>query len=293
MKNIAVIGLGKWGRNLLREFSNLTHVSICCTMGNRKNVVWLKQNYPLIHHTKNFDEIIHNKKIDAVVIATPINKHFILASKALNAGKHVFVEKTISEKISNAEKLIEVARKKNLTLFVGHIFLYHPVLKKMKTLVKKDPIKHIRLSWNKFGSFKENMIYDLLSHEISIIQDLIGKPKKISILEKKGILTNLDIITLKLIFKKNKQCIIDINRCSTFKKKYISIITKNNFYVWEDDDLFKFNGKMRSFEIHFKTKTTPLEIECKTFLNYINRKKNDLSNAKKALKILQILAKIK
>ena len=112
MRNIAIVGLGLWGKNLLKEFSKIGDVTICCTRGNRQNVKWLKHNYPKVKHTKNFNDIIKDKKTNVVVIATPINTHFSLVSKALKSGKHVFVEKTITEKVSEAIELYGLAKQK-------------------------------------------------------------------------------------------------------------------------------------------------------------------------------------
>ena len=87
---IAIIGLGRWGKNLLREYSKICSVPICITKSDKNNIVWLKNNYPTVRHTNRFEDVLNNKNIDAVAIATPIKTHFDLAFRALRAGKHVF-----------------------------------------------------------------------------------------------------------------------------------------------------------------------------------------------------------
>ena len=132
MKKIAIIGLGKWGRNLLREFSKISCVTKCHTRGNQKNISWLRKNYPKVVHTTSIRDILTDKNIDAVVISTPINSHFKIARNALEAGKHVFVEKPMTNTIVEAKQLLKIAKSKNLNLFVGHIFLHNEIFKKIK-----------------------------------------------------------------------------------------------------------------------------------------------------------------
>ena len=157
MKKVALIGLGNWGKILLNEFSKKAYVSNCITKGNLKNISWLRKNYPKIKYSKNYLEILNDKSIDIIVIATPISTHYQLILKALNSGKHVFVEKPLSNQYDQANYLKSIALKHNLCLFVGHTFIYHPVLNKIKTLIKTDPIIYFSMNWSKFGTFKENI----------------------------------------------------------------------------------------------------------------------------------------
>jgi len=93
MKKIAIVGLGNWGKNFVREFSKLSEISICYTKGDTRNLKWLKKNYPSIKHTNKYDDILKNNTIDAVVIATPIKTHYRLTTKALKSGKIFFFQK--------------------------------------------------------------------------------------------------------------------------------------------------------------------------------------------------------
>jgi len=117
--------------------SKISCVKKCSSLGNSKNISWLKNKYPSIQHTCNLKEIFADKEIDAVIIATPINTHYNLVKKALLAKKHVFVEKPLSSTLSNAEELIQIAKKNNRLLFVGHIFIFNEILKntKLKTII--------------------------------------------------------------------------------------------------------------------------------------------------------------
>ena len=289
---IAIIGLGRWGKNLLREYSKICLVPVCVTKSDRNKINWLKNNYPTVKHTNRFVDVLNNENINAVAIATPIKTHFDLAFRALRAGKHVFLEKPIATTSHDAKKLLELANYKKLVLFVGHVFLYHPVLTKLKSIIKNEPVQYARLNWLNFGSFKEDILLDLVSHEISIILELIGTPKRIVWIDNKKIIKNSDLVTLQLFFRGKKNCIINTNRTSTYKKKSITIITSKNLFIWEDDTLHKFDRKKLSIDTVYRSKKTPLELECKEFIKSINGNKKKLVNARKAMKVISILEMI-
>jgi len=289
MKNLAIIGIGYWGKKLIREYSKISNIVVCCSSGNKNNIAWLKKNYPKIKHTNNFDKILNDSTVEGIIIATPIRTHFKLAYQSLKKGKHVFVEKTMAENYSDAKKLFSMAKQNKLVLFVGNIFLYHPVLEKLRQLTKKEKLFYAKLNWLKLGSFKENMLLDLVSHFISIQLELMGEPQSVSVLDSKGFLTNNDMITIESKFSNNRKCVIDINRNSSYKKRSITLITKKNLFLWDDEVLFKFNKKTLSFDNYFSSNNTPLEIECKEFVCNIKNKKIDYSNAEKAVKIMKIL----
>lgn len=290
MKKVAIIGLGKWGKNIVREFSKISDVVICCSNGGKENKDWLGKNYPKIKYTKNFHEILANRSIDAIVIASPIKTHFSLSQSTLKSSKHVFIEKTISENSKNAKNLINLAKNKDLMIFVGHIFLYHPIFKKIKEIHKREPITYLKLNWMKLGSFNEDILLDLASHYMSIIIDLFGMPKSIKILNNKKIISSCDNIAIEFKFGKGEKCIVDINRTSSFKKRSILLVTKKNIFEWNDDTLYKFNKLKQIFELIFKSKQTPLEIECSTFIKNLNMSP-DYSNSEQALKVVQLVEK--
>lgn len=292
MKNIAIIGLGTWGKNLVLEFSKICNVTTCHNTGNKKNLAWLRKNFPSIKHARNLQEILNDGSIDAVVIATPIKYHFPLSYQVIQAQKHLFVEKTISENSSDARKLISMAKKKNLILFGGHIFLYHPVLDRIKAIIENESITYMKLSWMKTGSFQEDIVLDLVSHFISIIIELLGSPKNIKIIDCRKIVSSCDIVTIEFRFDKGINCIVEVNRVSSFKKRSITIVTTKNVFQWEDDMLYRFNKRKYYYDLIFKSDKTPLEIECKKFIQSLN-KRIDYSNAYKSLKIIQVIEKCK
>ena len=132
MKKIAIVGMGRWGKNLIRDFSKLVQVKTCVTTGNRKNLAWLQQNYPDVIHTTDIHEILKDPSISAIVIATPINSHFSIAKKALESKKHVFVEKPLTKTVAEAQKLIKIAKKISDVYLWAMFFCIMKFLKKLK-----------------------------------------------------------------------------------------------------------------------------------------------------------------
>ena len=293
MKKLGIIGIGNWGKNLVRELSKIHCIKKCSSNGNLKNIRWLKKNYPSIQYVSDSKEIFADKEINAVIIATPINTHYNLVKKALLSKKHVFVEKPISSTLSKAEELIKIAKKNNLVLFVGQIFIFNEILKKVIEISKRENIVYVNFVWNKFGTFDEDIFLNLVSHDLSIILTLFGKPKKIKLVNAFGFISKCDIVTLTLELPKNKKCQIHINRCSNYKQKHITIFTQKNIYIWDDCRLYKNNKKSNSFRLVFESRHTPLETECKEFIKRLNESKISFESANLAKDVIQVIQKLK
>ena len=293
MKKLGIIGIGNWGKNLVRELSKIHCIKKCSSNGNLKNIRWLKKNYPSIQYVSDSKEIFADKEINAVIIATPINTHYKLVKKALLSKKHVFVEKPISTNLSQAEELIEIAKKNNLLLFVGHIFIFNEIFKKLIQISNRENITHLNFLWNKFGTFDEDIFLNLVSHDLSIILALFGKPKKIKLINKFGVISKCDVVTLILELPNKKTCQIHVNRCSNHKQKHVTIFTQKNIYVWDDLSLFKNNKKTNSFKLVFQSKYTPLEIECKEFVKKLNETNISSEFANIAKDVIQVIQKLK
>ena len=292
MKKIAIIGLGKWGKNLLREFSNVSCVTKCHTRGNQKNISWLRKNYPKVVHTTSIRDILTDKNIDAVAISTPINSHFKIAKNALESGKHVFVEKPMASSVIEAKQLIKIAKSKNLNLFVGHVFLYNEIFKKIKKIDKQESITYAHFAWKKFGTFDEDIFKNLLSHDISLILALFGSPNRIRLTNNVGFITTSDRISLELNFTRNRKCEVSIDRISPHKEKSVTFLTKKNLFVWNDDELLRFDKRSQSFKKIYQSKNTPLHLECKKFIANITSKKVSYDSSFLALNVTRILSKL-
>ena len=293
MNKLGIIGIGNWGKNLVRDFSKISDIKKCTSRGNVQNIKWLKKNYPSIEYVSNQKEIFNDEEINAVIISTPLKTHYALVKQALLSKKHVFIEKPICSKLSDAKELIKIAKRNNLFLFVGHIFLFNEVLKKLIQISKKEKIIYTQFQWNKFGTFDEDIFLNLLSHDISIILKLFGKPKKIKVQSSFGLISKCDIVTLNLELSQNKECQIHLNRCSDNKQKLVTIFTEKNVYLWDDLKLYKNNKKSDQFKLIFESKSTPLEIQCKKFITELNKSKKSSEYANLAKDVIQVIQKLK
>lgn len=288
---IAIIGIGRWGKNLAREFGKVSEIATFCHNGNEENSAWLKTNFPDIP-SKNYNTILKDKTIKAVAIATPIKTHHELTKKALLAGKDVFVEKPITDSVRQAQELVKLATKKKRILFVGHIFSYHPVLAKIKSITRREPIRHASFVWNKLGTFNEELVFNLLPHDVATALDLFGKPTNVKTLENRGVVTDSDIIYTRLNFSGNRSCTIYINRTSNFKNKTVTLATDKNVYLWENNKLLKLNKKTSTFNLVYENDKTPLEVECVEFVKCLKKRQKPHTSGEFGLKVVQVLSKI-
>lgn len=187
MIRVAIIGAGYWGPNLIRNFSVCPEtevVAVCDKDSSRLQRVLA--NYPTVDAINDIDALLARNDVDAVAIATPISTHAAIGLAALEAGKHVLVEKPLAGSVRDAEHMVEVARAKDLTLMVDHTFVYSPPVRKMRDIIDAGDIGEIfyidsvRIN---LGLFQHdvNVIWDLAPHDLSILDYLLGRlPKSLS-----------------------------------------------------------------------------------------------------------------
>jgi len=175
MIGVAVVGYGYWGPNLVRNLWDTPGarlVSVCDLRTER--LAGVQARYPAVEITGNYDDLLKDPRVDAIAIATPVSSHFELALKALQAGKHVFVEKPITSTAEQAQRLIDEAQKRNLTLAVDHTFVYTGAVRKMRELVESDSVGDIYYYDSvrvNLGLFQHdvNVLWDLAVHDLSIM----------------------------------------------------------------------------------------------------------------------------
>jgi len=185
--NVAVVGCGYWGPNLARNFRQMNNVDLVhCVDLNPERLDKLKSSLVnVICHTSP-NEILRDDNVTIVAIATPLSTHYELAKAALQAGKHVLVEKPMTSSLREAEELVELAEKKNLVLMVDHTYLFTQAVIKIKEIIIKGHIGEIvyfdscRINLGLF-QHDSNVIWDLAPHDISIIDRLFkAKPIRIN-----------------------------------------------------------------------------------------------------------------
>ena len=167
MIRIGVIGYGYWGPNLVRNFAELGRAELTGVADlDPKKLELVNKRFPAVKTTTDFLELLNDPEIDAIAIATPVDTHFELGMAALRAGKHVWLEKPMTETSAQARQLIDAADKRKLVLHVDHTFVYTGAVRKMRDLVKSDDLGKVLY----YDSTRVNL--GLFQRDVSVISDL-------------------------------------------------------------------------------------------------------------------------
>jgi len=167
MINIGIIGYGYWGPNLVRNFADVAGAKVASVSDLDPNkLAVVQRRYPGVKTTTDFRELINDAGVDAVAIATPVHTHFELAMAALRAGKHVWLEKPMTETAEQARQLVDEADRRGLTLIVDHTFIYTGAVQKMDELIRAGELGKILY----YDSIRVNL--GLFQRDVSVISDL-------------------------------------------------------------------------------------------------------------------------
>lgn len=181
MVRIGVVGYGYWGPNLVRNFAETTGAELVAVSDlDPKKLETVKKRYPTVRTTTRFQELLEDKTIDAIAIATPVSTHFELGMAVLKSGKHLWLEKPMTETSLQAQKLVDEAEKRKLVLHVDHTFIYTGAVRKMAELVRSGDLGRvyyydsIRIN---LGLFQRdvNVISDLGVHDFAILDYILGE----------------------------------------------------------------------------------------------------------------------
>lgn len=181
MIRLGIIGLGYWGPNLVRVFSELPGSSVVRVSDldeSRLNAI--SHKFPTVEKTRDYRDIINDSSIDAVVVTTNLTAHFKIVLDALNAGKHVLVEKPLTDTVERSKKLVNAARKSGKLLMVGHTFLFNAGVLKLKDYIRTREIgglMYMHATRTNLGPIRKdaNALWDLASHDISVFLHLVGE----------------------------------------------------------------------------------------------------------------------
>jgi predicted dehydrogenase len=187
MKSIAVVGYGYWGPNLARNFSKLEDSRLAAVLEmDASRLDKVRRLYPAVRATSSYEDILNDRGIDAVVIATPISSHYKLTKQAILAGKHVLVEKPMTTTVAEAEELILLARRQGVILMVDHTFVYTGAVRKIRQIVDSGDLGQIYYYDSvrvNLGLFQPDVsvLWDLAPHDFSIMTYLMDKePVRVS-----------------------------------------------------------------------------------------------------------------
>lgn len=315
---IGQIGVGNWGKNILRTFYSNPDVEFiqACDLSakSRKN---LQSSYPDLNTTLDINELLQNKDIDAVVIATQPNMHFEMAQKALENGKHVFVEKPMVLDVSEGEELVKLSEQNNLILMVGHILEYHPAFVKLKELVDSGELGDIYYIYStrvNLGVVRdvENSLWSFAPHDISVILMLMGQQPTRVICTGQGYLRKEieDVTFTTLHFADDRMAHVHVSWLDPHKIRKITVVGSKKMVVVDD---MESTEKMRIYDkgayrkgtylgyheaitlrtgdiqIPFIKMQEPLKIECQHFIECIQQNKKPISDGADGLAVLKVL----
>jgi UDP-2-acetamido-3-amino-2,3-dideoxy-glucuronate N-acetyltransferase len=308
--NIAVIGCGHWGKNLVRNFAELGALAAVCDPNSELAQHCAKQ-YKVNDST--FAEIINNANIEGVVLAVPAPLHASLAIEAMNAGKHVYVEKPLAMNQIEARQMIDTSKDRGVQLMVGHLLQYHPVFIAVRELVESGELGGLsyiysnRLSFGKVRS-EEDVIWSFAPHDISMILSLTGQEPELVRTESSSILqANIaDTATVHMEFKSTLKAHISVSWLHPYKEQKLVVIGKSAMAVFDDTQpwgqklaLYRHNidltGKAPSLEksdVEYidVAQSEPLKNECQHFIDAVNGRLTPLTNGDEGLRVLNVLS---
>lgn len=310
-QNIAVIGAGYWGKNLVRNFFELNALKIIVDK-NAASLDQMQKLYPSCEIVSSLKDVLSRSDIQGIVIATPAETHFILAREALLAGKHVFIEKPLTLAETDARELISLAGQQKLVLMVGHLLQYHPVFIRLKEIASAGELGRInyiyshRLNLGKIRR-EENILWSFAPHDISMILALAGEePESVqatggNYLHKKI----ADVTTTHLEFSSGLKAHIFVSWLHPFKDQKLVVVGDQKMAVfddtlpWEEKLLIYPHSMKWEHNVPIPTKgvaervivpySEPLKLECQYFMNCISENKQPLTDGAEGLRVLKVL----
>lgn len=322
MITLGQIGAGMWGQNLLRNFHNLKdcRMKICCDK-SRDVLERVRSQYAgNVKVTDDFDELINDPEIDAIVVATLPVTHSHFALKALMAGKHVFVEKPLAMDVAEGKEMIKASGRSKKVLMVGHLLLYHPAVKKLKGYIEDGSMGEIHYIYSSrvnLGQVREeeNALWSLTAHDISVAMHLLdGEPFEVSTSGKSYLRKKIqDVVFVTLNFKNKVMAHIHASWLDPHKIRKFTVVGSRKMAVFDDMESAEklriydkgFDWQKRQSYGTYETFLTvregdisipkidmlePLKLECQHFIDSIKNNAQPLSNGENGLKVLKVLA---
>jgi len=239
---VGVIGYGYWGPNLVRNFANIEGARVVSVSDlDPEKLALVRRRHPDVAVTSEFRDVLNDSRIDAIAIATPVHTHYELALAALEAGKHVLIEKPIAGTSEEAQHLIEEAIRRNLVLLVDHTFLYTPAVQKIRQLIGEGVLGDIyyyngvRASLGLFQN-DVNVVWDLAVHDISIIQYIFDEePVAVSATAASHVPTSPENMAhITLFFRSSCIAQISVNWLSPVKVRQTFIGGSRKMIMYDD-----------------------------------------------------------
>jgi UDP-2-acetamido-3-amino-2,3-dideoxy-glucuronate N-acetyltransferase len=319
MISIAVIGCGRWGQNLIRVFGDLqdAHLIACCNKSNDEGLRQLKVRYPNIETTHKVPDVLASPRVDAIVIATPDQTHFEFAKQALDAGKHVFVEKPLALSLGQAKELVDLADSRSRVLMTGHILQYHPAIRWIKERLVTEFTSPVSVLSRRveFGIARGggDLLWSSAIHDVSVIQYLLqDEPEGIcgagASLNNEGA---YDVLFINLLFRGGVVGHIYAGFAGPHRERRLVLHTMREIIVLDgltgSLELFTRQARLANAEagmreynkqfdkgrrLEIPNAPEPLKLECQHFLDCIKTNQTPLSGGEDALAVIRTLDRI-
>ena len=316
MTKVGQAGLGAWGKNLARNFDELADLAWLCDTDESTRRDFASR-YPRAHVTADFDELLADPTLEAVVVATPVATHYDLARRALQAGKHAFVEKPPALNGAEVDELVAIAEERDLVLMPGHLLLYHPAVRTLKGLIDQGELGDVLCVYSNrqnLGVIRkhENALLSLGVHDLSVILYLLGEEPSEVWAHGNAFLTERveDIVFCYLRFPSGKIAHMHLSWLDPHKMRRITVVGKEKMVVFDDMELER---KVTIYEKgpwlpsetwgEWQTRTgdifspkiandEPLRVECRHFLDLVAGSGDPLRAARDGLAVVNALEQL-
>ncbi|MCU0721961.1 MAG: Gfo/Idh/MocA family oxidoreductase [Pirellula sp.] len=319
MIRVGIIGLGYWGPNLVRCFSDLENCKVTAVCDQScDQLLRIKNRFPGVYPVESFDELLDRDLVDAVVIATPTATHFDLAMKSLEHDLHVFVEKPLAKTSAQCRKLVEKAGERNRVLFVGHVFLHSSPVKKLKDMIDSDELGRINYISSRrlnLGPVRKDVsaLYDLAPHDISMMLHLLGQqPYSVSCSGFDRLNPGIhDVCNLTMMFEGNRMGMVHVSWLDPRKERVLTVVGEKRMAVYDDLEQEKIKifdkgidkpasttGDFAEFQLSYRyggsyspyiKEQEPLKAECSEFIRCIVDGDIPLTDGVNGLNVVEVL----
>lgn len=313
---LAIVGLGYWGPNLLRNAWDIPEVSVIAVCDpDPLATVQADQRYPSVAAIERYDELLANTEVDAVLLATPVRMHYQMACEALVAGKHVFVEKPMAESSAECRELIAMADERGLVLMPGHTFLYSPPARKVKQLIDAGELGDLffaTFSRVNLGIHQSDasVVRDLGPHDFSLLLYWLGEPTFVRAVGRDSVGSGqLDVAFIDMGMPSGALIHMEFSWLAPTKLRRTVLIGSGKMIVYEDtspEQVRLFDRGVKSIEpqsfgeyqLSYRSgdilsprldADEPLRLELEDFVHAIQTGETPMSSAQLGLDVVRII----
>jgi predicted dehydrogenase len=316
MTRVGVVGLGYWGPNLARNFAAISDCELawCCDARPELRERWAL-SFPSARFTGEIEDLLNDRELDAIALATPVPTHGPLAERVLRAGKHCFVEKPLAYTVEDAERAVAAANESDRLLMVGHLLVYHPGVEKLKEIADSGELGDLHYVYSQrlnLGQLRtdENALWSLGAHDVSVILHLVGEdPVTVEARGEAYMRPDVeDVVFAFLRFPSGVAAHLHMSWLDPHKTRAFTLVGATRMATFDDMELERKvtvydkgfdqdaqsygeyitrSGDIRSPRIGNRE---PLRIECEHFLECVREGKRPRSDGEAGLRVVRVLA---